>query len=54
MIARIHSPAELDRLTYAGFERQDLIGLHYNPVIMPLFIGANVDANYMMVAHKPV
>ena len=48
------TPAELDRFaTYAGFERQDLIGLHYNPVIKHYWLAQNVDVNYMMAVHKP-
>lgn len=46
------TPAELDRFaTYAGFERQDLIGLHYNPVIKHYWLAQNVDVNYMMAVY---
>lgn len=48
------TPAELDRFaTRAGFKRQDLIGLHYNPVIKHYWLAQNVDVNYMMAVHKP-
>lgn len=48
------TPAELDRFAErGGFKRQDLIGLHYNPVIKHYWLAQNVDVNYMMAVYKP-
>lgn len=48
------TPAELDRFAQrAGCKRQDLIGLHYNPIIKHYWLAQNVDVNYMMAVYKP-
>lgn len=48
------TPAELDRFTErAGCKRQDLIGLHYNPITRHYWLAQNVDVNYMMAVYKP-
>lgn len=48
------TPAELDRFAQrAGCKRQDLIGLHYNPLIKHYWLAQNVDVNYMMEVYKP-
>ena len=48
------TPAELDKMAIdAGFTRQDIIGLHYNPLTKRYWLAQNVDVNYMMAVHKP-
>ncbi|WP_230658816.1 bifunctional 2-polyprenyl-6-hydroxyphenol methylase/3-demethylubiquinol 3-O-methyltransferase UbiG [Psychrobacter sp. I-STPA10] len=48
------TPAELDKMVVnAGFNRQDLIGLHYNPITKRYWLAQNVDVNYMMAVKKP-
>ena len=48
------TPAELDRFAErAGCRRQDLIGLHYNPITRHYWLAQNVDVNYMMAVYKP-
>nr|WP_227431305.1 bifunctional 2-polyprenyl-6-hydroxyphenol methylase/3-demethylubiquinol 3-O-methyltransferase UbiG [Psychrobacter sp. I-STPA6b] len=48
------TPAELDKMAVnAGFNRQDLIGLHYNPITKRYWLAQNVDVNYMMAVKKP-
>lgn len=48
------TPAELDRFAErGGFKRQDLIGLHYNPILRHYWLAQNVDVNYMMAVYKP-
>jgi len=48
------TPAELDRFAQrAGCKRQDLVGLHYNPLIKHYWLAQNVDVNYMMAVYKP-
>ena len=48
------TPAELDKMAVnAGFNRQDLIGLHYNPITKRYWLAQNVDVNYMMAVYKP-
>lgn len=48
------TPAELDRFAQrAGCKRQDLIGLHYNPITKHYWLAQNVDVNYMMAVYKP-
>lgn len=48
------TPAELDRFAErAGCKRQDMIGLHYNPIIKHYWLAQNVDVNYMMAVYKP-
>ncbi|ELA09089.1 bifunctional 3-demethylubiquinone-9 3-methyltransferase/ 2-octaprenyl-6-hydroxy phenol methylase [Moraxella macacae 0408225] len=48
------TPAELDRFAErSGFKRQDLIGLHYNPLTKRYWLAQNVDVNYMMAVYKP-
>lgn len=44
------TPAELDQMAMrAGFERQDMTGLHYNPITKHFWLSnRNVDVNYMM------
>lgn len=52
--AKFITPAELDKMaTTAGFTRQDLIGLHYNPLTKRYWLAQNVDVNYMMAVKKP-
>lgn len=49
------TPAELDKMSItAGFNRQDIIGLHYNPLTKRYWLAQNVDVNYMMAVHKPM
>ncbi|HCT72434.1 MULTISPECIES: bifunctional 2-polyprenyl-6-hydroxyphenol methylase/3-demethylubiquinol 3-O-methyltransferase UbiG [Psychrobacter] len=53
--AKFITPAELDKMAIdAGFTRQDIIGLHYNPLTKRYWLAQNVDVNYMMVVHKPL
>ncbi len=48
------TPAELDSMAMtSGFERQDIIGLHYNPITKRYWLAQNVDVNYMMAVKKP-
>lgn len=44
------TPAELDQMAMrAGFNRQDMTGLHYNPLTKCFWLSnKNVDVNYMM------
>ncbi len=52
--AKFITPAELDKMAInAGFNRQDLIGLHYNPITKRYWLAQNVDVNYMMAVIKP-
>ncbi|MCG3872423.1 bifunctional 2-polyprenyl-6-hydroxyphenol methylase/3-demethylubiquinol 3-O-methyltransferase UbiG [Psychrobacter sp. Ps7] len=52
--AKFITPAELDKMAIdAGFTRQDIIGLHYNPLTKRYWLAQNVDVNYMMAVHKP-
>ncbi|MFW2177883.1 MULTISPECIES: bifunctional 2-polyprenyl-6-hydroxyphenol methylase/3-demethylubiquinol 3-O-methyltransferase UbiG [unclassified Moraxella] len=47
------TPAELDRFAErGGFKRQDMIGLHYNPITKHYWLAQNVDVNYMMAVFK--
>ncbi len=48
------TPAELDKMaTNAGFHRQDITGLHYNPITKRYWLSnKNVDVNYMMAFKK--
>lgn len=49
------TPSELDKMALnAGFHRQDLIGLHYNPITKRYWLAQNVDVNYMMAVKKPL
>lgn len=51
--AKFITPAELDKMaTNAGFLRQDMIGLHYNPITKRYWLAQNVDVNYMMAVKK--
>ncbi|MGO3757082.1 bifunctional 2-polyprenyl-6-hydroxyphenol methylase/3-demethylubiquinol 3-O-methyltransferase UbiG [Psychrobacter celer] len=51
--AKFITPAELDKMAgYAGFRRQDIIGLHYNPLTKRYWLAQNVDVNYMMAVQK--
>jgi 2-polyprenyl-6-hydroxyphenyl methylase/3-demethylubiquinone-9 3-methyltransferase len=53
--AKFITPAELDKMAVsAGFTRQDIIGLHYNPLTKRYWLAQNVDVNYMMAVQKPV
>lgn len=53
--AKFITPAELDKMaTNAGFTRQDMIGLHYNPITKRYWLAQNVDVNYMMAVQKPL
>ncbi len=48
------TPAELDRMCeQVGCKRQDMIGLHYNPLTKKYWLAQNVDVNYMMAFYKP-
>ena len=52
--AKFITPAELDKMAItAGFNRQDIIGLHYNPLTKRYWLAQNVDVNYMLAVHKP-
>lgn len=49
------TPAELDSMAiHSGFERQDIIGLHYNPITKRYWLAQNVDVNYMLAVKKPL
>ncbi len=49
------TPAELDKMAInAGFTRQDIIGLHYNPITKRYWLAQNVDVNYMIAIQKPL
>ena len=53
--AKFITPAELDKMAVtAGFTRQDIIGLHYNPITKRYWLAQNVDVNYMMAVQKPL
>ncbi|MGB3109325.1 MAG: bifunctional 2-polyprenyl-6-hydroxyphenol methylase/3-demethylubiquinol 3-O-methyltransferase UbiG [Psychrobacter alimentarius] len=53
--AKFITPAELDKMAInAGFTRQDIIGLHYNPLTKRYWLAQNVDVNYMIAVQKPV
>lgn len=53
--AKFITPAELDKMAInAGFMRQDIIGLHYNPLTKRYWLAQNVDVNYMIAVHKPL
>lgn len=53
--AKFITPSELDKMaTNAGFTRQDIIGLHYNPITKRYWLAQNVDVNYMMAVQKPL
>ena len=53
--AKFITPAELDKMAaQAGFIRQDIIGLHYNPITKRYWLAQNVDVNYMMAVQKPL
>ena len=53
--AKFITPAELDKMAIdAGFTRQDIIGLHYNPLTKRYWLAQNVDVNYMMAVNKPL
>ncbi len=53
--AKFITPAELDKMAIdAGFTRQDIIGLHYNPLTKRYWLAQNVDVNYMMAVQKPM
>jgi 2-polyprenyl-6-hydroxyphenyl methylase/3-demethylubiquinone-9 3-methyltransferase len=53
--AKFITPAELDKMAInTGFVRQDIIGLHYNPLTKRYWLAQNVDVNYMIAVHKPL
>ncbi|MGP9688574.1 bifunctional 2-polyprenyl-6-hydroxyphenol methylase/3-demethylubiquinol 3-O-methyltransferase UbiG [Psychrobacter sp. AOP22-C1-C5] len=53
--AKFITPAELDKMAVnTGFTRQDIIGLHYNPLTKRYWLAQNVDVNYMMAVQKPM
>lgn len=53
--AKFITPAELDKMAVdIGFTRQDIIGLHYNPLTKRYWLAQNVDVNYMMAVQKPI
>ena len=53
--AKFITPAELDKMAItAGFSRQDIIGLHYNPLTKRHWLAQNVDVNYMLAVQKPL
>ena len=50
---RFIKPGEIDRWArQAGLVRQDLTGLHYNPVFGRKWLGGNTDVNYLMHFRK--
>lgn len=53
--AKFITPAELDKMAIdTEFSRQDIIGLHYNPITKRYWLAQNVDVNYMMAVQKPL
>ncbi len=53
--AKFITPAELDKMALnSGFCRQDIIGLHYNPLTKRYWLAQNVDVNYMLAVQKPL
>ncbi len=53
--AKFITPAELDKMALnSGFRRQDIIGLHYNPLTKRYWLAQNVDVNYMLAVQKPL
>jgi len=47
--AKLIRPSELEAwIRAAGLHLEDLIGLHYNPVLRYYWLGPGVDVNYMM------
>jgi 2-polyprenyl-6-hydroxyphenyl methylase/3-demethylubiquinone-9 3-methyltransferase len=53
--AKFITPAELDKMAMnTGFTRQDIIGLHYNPLTKRYWLAQNVDVNYMLAVQKPL
>lgn len=53
--AKFITPAELDKMAInTGFVRQDIIGLHYNPLTKRYWLAQNVDVNYMIAVQKPL
>lgn len=53
--AKFITPAELDKMALeTGFTRQDIIGLHYNPLTKRYWLAQNVDVNYMIAVQKPL
>ncbi len=53
--AKFITPAELDKMALnSGFSRQDIIGLHYNPLTKRYWLAQNVDVNYMLAVQKPL
>ena len=53
--AKFITPAELDKMAInAGFTRQDILGLHYNPLTKRYWLAQNVDVNYMLAVKKPL
>ncbi len=53
--AKFITPAELDKMAInIGFARQDIIGLHYNPLTKRYWLAQNVDVNYMIAVQKPL
>ncbi|MGP5549745.1 bifunctional 2-polyprenyl-6-hydroxyphenol methylase/3-demethylubiquinol 3-O-methyltransferase UbiG [Psychrobacter namhaensis] len=53
--AKFITPAELDKMAInTGFTRQDIIGLHYNPLTKRYWLAQNVDVNYMLAVQKPL
>ena len=53
--AKFITPAELDEMALnSGFSRQDIIGLHYNPLTKRYWLAQNVDVNYMLAVQKPL
>ena len=53
--AKFITPAELDKMAInVGFARQDIIGLHYNPLTKRYWLAQNVDVNYMIAIQKPL
>lgn len=51
---RFIKPSELSAwLRAAGLEVQDIVGLHYNPILRSVMLGGNVKVNYLLHASKP-
>lgn len=51
---RFIKPSELSGwLREAGLIVEDVVGLHYNPVLRSVMLGGNVKVNYLLHASKP-
>jgi len=51
---KLIKPSEIDSWAIdVGLVRQDLTGLHYNPVLRRIWLGGNADVNYLMHFKRP-